>query len=234
MQQLLKLLDDNSYVSRYRMCEDEITVRDIFWSYPNSINLFNMFPTVFILDSTHKTNNYRLLLLKIVGVTSIKKTYFAGYHITKNVRKSPPPPPKITFIDKVQFFMHKYIKQIVNVEGDDNCGYRAILALLGKGEDRHTLVRHQLIQELKTHKESYPWLYKKKENSGNVYESLVPCLRGPTPEEKWMHFSDMGHLIACAHDRLCINLTQYYFLETFFLMCTASSQNPNDRIMCIG
>lgn len=99
------------------------------------------------------------------------------------MRKSHPPPPKITFIDEMQFFMHKYIKQIVNVEGDDNRSYRAILALLGKGEDRHTLVRHQLIQELKTHKESYPRLYKKKENSDNVYESLVRCLKGLTPEE---------------------------------------------------
>ncbi|XP_050919722.1 uncharacterized protein LOC127137294 [Lathyrus oleraceus] len=44
------------YVSRYRTCDDGVTVRDIFWTRPNSIKLFNTFPIVFILDSTYKTN----------------------------------------------------------------------------------------------------------------------------------------------------------------------------------
>ncbi|XP_050896729.1 uncharacterized protein LOC127103519 [Lathyrus oleraceus] len=79
MLQLLKLLDDNSYMSRYRTCDDGFTVRDIFWTHPDSIKLFNTFPTVLILDSTCKTNKYRLPLLEMVGVTSTKKTYSVGF-----------------------------------------------------------------------------------------------------------------------------------------------------------
>ncbi|XP_050877400.1 protein FAR1-RELATED SEQUENCE 5-like [Lathyrus oleraceus] len=79
MQQLLTLLDDNNYVSRYRTCEDEVTVRDIFWTHIHSIKLFNTFPTVLILDSTYKTNKYRLSLLEMVGVTSIEKIYYVGF-----------------------------------------------------------------------------------------------------------------------------------------------------------
>ncbi|XP_050895838.1 uncharacterized protein LOC127102518 [Lathyrus oleraceus] len=79
MQQLLKLLDDNSYVSRYRTCEDEVTVRGTFWTHPYSIKLFNMFPMVLILDSIHMINKYRLSLLEMVGATSIKKTYSVGF-----------------------------------------------------------------------------------------------------------------------------------------------------------
>lgn len=30
MQQLLKLLDNNHYVPRYKVCEDKVTVHDIF------------------------------------------------------------------------------------------------------------------------------------------------------------------------------------------------------------
>lgn len=37
MQQFLKLLDDNHYVSKYRVCEDVEIVRDIFWIHPDSI-----------------------------------------------------------------------------------------------------------------------------------------------------------------------------------------------------
>ncbi|CAK8562203.1 unnamed protein product [Lathyrus sativus] len=79
MQQLLKLLDDNSYVSRYRTCDNGVTVRDIFWTHSNSIKLFNTFSTVLILHSTYKTNKYRLLLFEMVGVTSTEKTYVVGF-----------------------------------------------------------------------------------------------------------------------------------------------------------
>ncbi|XP_050889882.1 protein FAR-RED ELONGATED HYPOCOTYL 3-like [Lathyrus oleraceus] len=79
MQQLLKLLDDNSYMSRYRTYEDGVTVRDIFWTHPDSIKVFNMFPTVLILNSTYKINKYRLPLLEMIGVTSTEKTYYVDF-----------------------------------------------------------------------------------------------------------------------------------------------------------
>lgn len=78
-----------------------------------------------------------------------QKSVFKGYHISK------PPPQKIPSIDEESTFMHKYIEQIVNVKGVGNCGFRVVSTLLGKGEDDHTLVCHQLIHELRTHKESY-------------------------------------------------------------------------------
>lgn len=54
MQQMLKLLEDDTYVSRYIVYEDKVTIRDIVWSRPDSIKLFNIFPTVLIIDSTYK------------------------------------------------------------------------------------------------------------------------------------------------------------------------------------
>ncbi|XP_058764492.1 uncharacterized protein LOC131637943 [Vicia villosa] len=131
-------------------------------------------------------------------------------------------------------FMHKYIEWIVNVKGDDNCGYRAISALLDKGEDSHALVCHQLIQELKMRKESYTRLYGEKEKLEAVYESLVPCLSCQAPLSKWTRFQEMRHLIACAYDKVSIDLTRYEFSETFFPLRTSPPRNPNDCIMCIG
>ena len=78
MQHLLKCLDDNNYVSRHRVCDDNVSVRDIFWTHPSSIELFNTFPTVLMIDSTYKTNKYRLSLLEIVGVTSTDITFSVG------------------------------------------------------------------------------------------------------------------------------------------------------------
>src|SRR4051812_14488292 len=57
MQQLLKLLGDNNYVSSFGTSEDKVTVRDNFWTHLESIKLFNTFPTVLVMDSTYKTNN---------------------------------------------------------------------------------------------------------------------------------------------------------------------------------
>ncbi|XP_050888875.1 uncharacterized protein LOC127094048 [Lathyrus oleraceus] len=54
---------------------DEVIVRDIFWAYSHSIKLLNTFPTVLIIDSTYKTNKYKLPLLEMVGATSVEKTY---------------------------------------------------------------------------------------------------------------------------------------------------------------
>lgn len=62
MQQLLKLLDDNTYVSRYRTCKDGVTIRDIFWTRPNSIKLINTFPTMLVVDLLYKSNKYKLPL----------------------------------------------------------------------------------------------------------------------------------------------------------------------------
>lgn len=79
IQQLLKLMGDNNYVSRYRTSDDGVIVRDIFWTHPDSIKLFNMFSTVLIIDSTYKTNKYKVPLLKIMGVTFTEKTYYVGF-----------------------------------------------------------------------------------------------------------------------------------------------------------
>lgn len=47
MQQLLKFLDDNHYVYRYKVCEDKVTIPDIFWTHPK----VSSFSTYFSLSS---------------------------------------------------------------------------------------------------------------------------------------------------------------------------------------
>jgi hypothetical protein len=77
MQYLVTELEKNIYVYFARANCDDITLEDMFFAHPESINLFNTFPTVLIMDSTYKTNLYRMLLFEIVGgVTSTNKTYY--------------------------------------------------------------------------------------------------------------------------------------------------------------
>jgi len=45
-------------------------------------------------------------------------------------------------------FIHDFIENIIDVKANNNCGYCAIVALLGMGEDSWSLVRKHLLKEL--------------------------------------------------------------------------------------
>ena len=68
MQQLMKLLERDQYIHWHKL-KDEDVARDIFWSHPDAVKLTKACNLVFLIDSTYKTNRYRLSLLDIVGVT---------------------------------------------------------------------------------------------------------------------------------------------------------------------
>ncbi|XP_050878583.1 uncharacterized protein LOC127082390 [Lathyrus oleraceus] len=87
MQQLLKLLDDDHYVSMYRVYEDKVIVLNIFWSHLDFIKLFNIFPIMLIIDSTYKTNKYRFPLLEIDGVTYTEKTFLMDFAFLKSEKE---------------------------------------------------------------------------------------------------------------------------------------------------
>ncbi|KHN31661.1 hypothetical protein glysoja_022526, partial [Glycine soja] len=62
MQHLMKLLERDQYIHWHRL-KDEVVVRDLFWCHPDAIKLCNACHLVFFIDSTYKTNRYRLPLL---------------------------------------------------------------------------------------------------------------------------------------------------------------------------
>jgi len=51
-------------------------------------------------------------------------------------------------LDQFAPFIQGFIRDIVDVKADGNCGYRSIDALLGMGEDSWPLVYDELIKEL--------------------------------------------------------------------------------------
>ena len=79
LQYLISKLEEHQYVYCTRCNSEETTLQDIFFAHPKSIKLLNMFPTVLVLDSTYKTNIYRMPLFEIVGCTSTKMTYSVGF-----------------------------------------------------------------------------------------------------------------------------------------------------------
>ncbi|KAK2435534.1 hypothetical protein QL285_020585 [Trifolium repens] len=80
MQQLFKCLSDRKYTYRTRLLSDNQTISDIFFSHLESIKLYNIFNVVVVMDSTYKTNEYRLPLLEFVGSTSTGRRSLLVFH----------------------------------------------------------------------------------------------------------------------------------------------------------
>ncbi|KAL5194002.1 PKS-NRPS hybrid synthetase [Glycine soja] len=85
MQHLMKLLERDQYIYWHRI-KDEDVVRDIFWCHPDSVKLVNACNLVFLIDSTYKTNRYRLPLLDFVGMTPAGMTFSAGFAYVEGER----------------------------------------------------------------------------------------------------------------------------------------------------
>ncbi|XP_012855334.1 PREDICTED: protein FAR-RED ELONGATED HYPOCOTYL 3-like [Erythranthe guttata] len=75
MQHLIGLLEEHNYYKWFRTDETTHAVTDLMWAHPQSVELLSKFPYVLLLDSTYKTNQYKLPLLEIVGVTPVGKNF---------------------------------------------------------------------------------------------------------------------------------------------------------------
>ncbi|CAJ2651984.1 unnamed protein product, partial [Trifolium pratense] len=84
MQQLLKCLEENNYYFKVRTVGESDTIQDLFLAHRKSIQLFNTFNDVLLMDSTYKTNRYKMPLFEIVGCTSTNKTFGLGFAFLSN------------------------------------------------------------------------------------------------------------------------------------------------------
>jgi len=75
MQYLISKLKKHKYVYFTRENSKDTTLEDIFFAHQESIYMHNTFSTVLVMDSTYKTNTYRMSLFEIVGLTSIKMNF---------------------------------------------------------------------------------------------------------------------------------------------------------------
>ncbi|CAJ2636981.1 unnamed protein product [Trifolium pratense] len=89
MQHLSKRLVETGYFFKHRtvVADGSEHVQDIFFAHPKSISLFNSFPTVLLMDSTYKTNKYKMPLFEIVGFTSTGRSFNVAFAWLTNERE---------------------------------------------------------------------------------------------------------------------------------------------------
>ena len=76
-------------------------------------------------------------------------------------------------LDQFHPCIHDSIENIVDVKADGNYGYRAIVALLGMGEDSWFLVRNHLLKELAKWSDEYINLLGVRERFEELKRSLL-------------------------------------------------------------
>ncbi|KAI8560152.1 hypothetical protein RHMOL_Rhmol04G0233700 [Rhododendron molle] len=84
---ILNELNKKQYIYDYLTNEHTNEITDILWVHPRSLELSVNFPSVLIIDATYKSNEYRIPLLEVVGITSTMKTYSLMFAYLNNETK---------------------------------------------------------------------------------------------------------------------------------------------------
>nr|KAJ0211591.1 hypothetical protein LSAT_V11C400199230 [Lactuca sativa] len=86
IQNVMHILHTKGYSYEYRLNESTNELEELFFVHPISLQMWQAFPYVVLMDATYKTNKYNLPFLEIVGVTSTRLTFsiaFAFMHSEK-------------------------------------------------------------------------------------------------------------------------------------------------------
>ncbi|XP_021986238.1 protein FAR-RED IMPAIRED RESPONSE 1-like [Helianthus annuus] len=76
---LENMLQEERYVYFTRVNPPTNTVEEVFFVHPDSYNMWRAFPHVLMIDATYKTNEYKLLFIQVVGVTSTHKSFCVAH-----------------------------------------------------------------------------------------------------------------------------------------------------------
>ncbi|CAG8531672.1 8867_t:CDS:2 [Cetraspora pellucida] len=118
--------------------------------------------------------------------------------------------------------MLQLIKDVINVNKDDNCSYRAVAVSLERSENEWSVVRKELKKELNEKKQFYQSIFL----ANNDYETIIKeiaWVNGPCTFEYWMRMLQMGDVIANTYQRLL------YFFSSQINLIFLSHHQPLNR-----
>ncbi|KAL4579858.1 hypothetical protein LXL04_016026 [Taraxacum kok-saghyz] len=103
-------------------------------------------------------------------------------------------------MNEISIEFQPYVSNIVNVKGDGNCGFRAIVVALGYNENHWRQIVKDLSDELLEHPIEYAMLYE--EDLNNLRDSLNFYGSSGAPRQYWLTMPPTGFLIANKYGRI--------------------------------
>ncbi|XP_068471255.1 uncharacterized protein [Phaseolus vulgaris] len=140
----------------------------------------------------------------------------------------------IPFLDQFPVGYHPYIVDVVDVRADGHCGYRAVVAQLGMGEESWAVVRMNLLKELSEWRQEYVQLFGGDDRYEYLKKSLLVEHMSMAGTDKWMTIPDMGYVIANRYNVILVSLSMLQSLSIFPLRTQAPSNFRQHRIIAIG
>ncbi|XP_068504613.1 uncharacterized protein [Phaseolus vulgaris] len=140
----------------------------------------------------------------------------------------------IPFLDQFPVGYHPYIVDVVDVRADGHCGYRAVAAQLGMGEESWAVVRMNLLKELSEWRQEYVQLFGGDDRYEYLKNSLLVEHMSMAGTDKWMTIPDMGYVIANRYNVILVSLSMLQSLSIFPLRTQAPSNFRQHRIIAIG
>ncbi|KAH1202820.1 Protein FAR1-RELATED SEQUENCE 5 [Glycine max] len=128
----------------------------------------------------------------------------------------------IPMLDQFASFFQGFIRDIVDVKADGNCGYRSIVALLGMRED------------------SWSWLHEYMNLFGGTerFEQLKLSLLvdgfSKVSVDKWMDITNMGYVIASWYNIILVSLSRLQSMTFFPLRSQPPPDSSGHRMICVG
>ncbi|KAH1253032.1 hypothetical protein GmHk_04G009823 [Glycine max] len=139
----------------------------------------------------------------------------------------PIPRRTMPMLDQFHPFIHDFIDNIVDAKADGNCGYRAIAALLGMGEDSWSLVCNYLLKELGKWSDDYIKLFGSTDRLKEIRRSLLVDGLSMVIMDKWMDITKMYNVIL-------VSLSLQQNMTFFPLRSQLPTYSFVHRIICIS
>ncbi|KAL8501661.1 hypothetical protein ACS0TY_020968 [Phlomoides rotata] len=98
-----------------------------------------------------------------------------------------------------------YIVDVKNVKGGGHCGFHAVAALMGFGEDGCSRVQQDLMNELVHNIHLYELVFKENDRVKEVLGALY-CFTESARFKNWFLLPYMGYLVASAYNVAFITL----------------------------
>ncbi|KAH1243401.1 hypothetical protein GmHk_07G020485 [Glycine max] len=137
-------------------------------------------------------------------------------------------------LDQFAPFIQGFIRDVVDVKADGNCGYRSIAILLGMGEDSWPLVRNELIKELGRWSHEYMNLFGGTERFEQLKLSLLVDGFSKVRVDKWMDITEMGYVIASRYNVILVSLSRQQSMTFFPLRSQQPPDSSGHRMICVG
>ncbi|KAL5134520.1 Protein FAR1-RELATED SEQUENCE 5 [Glycine soja] len=155
--------------------------------------------------------------------------------VKRSASCSEPPQPTriIPILDQFAPFIQGFIRDVVDVKADGNCGYRSIAALLGMGEDSWPLVRIELIKELGRWSHEYMNLFGGTERFEQLKLSLLVDGFSKVSVDKWMDITDMGYVIASRYNVILVSLSRQQSMTFFPLRSQPPPDSSGHCMICV-